>query len=413
MEVVGLDTLFCLGLSHRTAEVDVRERFAVAAQDRESLRDRLESRLGLAHHVVVSTCNRTELYGCVSGQSPDDDLTGAVREAVFPGLDSDASYRHLGPNTVFHLYRVAAGLDSLITGETEILGQVKSAAEEARGLGATVRLLDELFTGAVKVGKRVRTETKVSEGSLSVASTAVKLARKIVGQLDDKTALVIGAGETGRLTARHLRAANVGKLIFCNRTVARAEEAAQEFGGEAIGLDALFDAMDRADVVIGSIEAPEPVVTHKLVRKLRGRTRCFVDISVPRSMEPSVGGRSDLFAFDIDDLAELVEAKAAEREAQITRIDEILVEEMHKFLSRQTYNWLTPMVTDLKSSFDDVVTKARAEFPTVDEVTLQRLASRLFGVTVQGIKTASRDRFRVADVRRAYQSFLLLEGPTS
>ncbi|MCB9834369.1 MAG: glutamyl-tRNA reductase [Planctomycetes bacterium] len=403
------NTLFIYGMNHRTCEVEVRGRFALDEEGRRRTRVRLLDELGLVEDVLLSTCNRTELYGHWDGegQAPDDGQS--LRERVFAGLDAGLSpYLYRGWNACFHLFRVVAGLDSMIVGESEILRQVKVAFEESLAEGGPGRVLTDLFRQALEVGKKIRTETSVASGSLSVAATAVKLGLKIVGQLEGKTVLVIGAGETGALTARHLKAQKPGRLLILNRTVAKAEALAAELGGEAGPLDQLRDAARAADLIIGAIERPEPIVERDVLAGAPRKTRCFVDISVPRSIAPEVAETPGAFHFDIDDLAQLIEQARSERAQEARKGDEIIVSEVHKFLAKQHFVGLAPLVQEMRDAFDEVLGRTLAEGESAHAFRgeAQRLAKRLLGVSLDTLKRSSRTHITREQVRAAYELFL-------
>ncbi|MCA9319429.1 MAG: glutamyl-tRNA reductase [Planctomycetes bacterium] len=410
----GWNSLFVFGMNHRSAEVDVRERFALSPEGRGRLRGQLAHDEELSSHVLVSTCNRTELFGCLGGKRGGGvTLAGELRTLVFPLLEARyAPYLFEGWEAVFHLFRLASGLDSMVLGESEILRQVKQAAEESREAGMPARILLDLFRQALMVGKRVRTETPLGEGSLSVAATAVKLARKVVGELDDKSALVLGAGETGRLAARHLKSAGVQSLCILNRSVDRAEAAAKELGCEFGGLDGLRSALESVDVVVSAIEAPEPLLTRASLKGLSSRRRCLVDISMPRSIAPDITNHPGVFTFDLDDLASLVDSAKSEREAAMHQADEIIVAEVHKFLAQQTYVELTPMVRELqerwRATVDETLERPALDSSVRDEV--ERLSKRLLGLGLDVLKRSHRQHHRLEEIRAAYGAFLERTG---
>lgn len=398
--------IITFGMSHHVADVEVRERFAVGGDAREELRERLASELAIPSQVLVSTCNRTELYAAVEGADAQARFDEALRRIVFPGLDARVRpYYHVGHEAVFHLFRVSAGLDSMVVGETEILGQLRDAFEASRQTGPIDRTLQDLFRQALTVGKRVRTETSVGEGGLSVAATAVRLAKKIVGDLDRHHAVIIGAGETGVLTARHLQSGGIGSMCFVNRTLERATTAAEEFGAESLPLDDLVHALQKADVVICAVESPEPVITRATLKKLRSRTRCLVDISVPRAISRDAADAPGTFVFDIDDIANLVDSVRDERAGQVGRADEIVVAEVHKFLSNRTFAGMTPLVEELKRGFGETLD---ATVPNEDGArdASEKLAKRLLGVALESLKKSSRTQHSVDHIRASYEMFL-------
>ena len=407
------DSIFSLGLNHRTAAVDVRERFALDLDQRCGVRKRLSSSFELPRNVLLSTCNRTEIYGIVEQGPPDEEFLHGIERLLFPDLGAEfRPFRFTGWAAIFHVFRVSAGLDSMVVGESEILGQVRSAFEETLEDGEPGRLLQDLFREAMVVGKRVRSETQLGEGSLSVASTAVKLAAKVVGSLEGKRGLVIGAGATGVLTARHMKAAGIGSLTVLNRTVERAEAAAIEIGAVAGGLDRLVPALGEADVVVACIQSPEPLIDAGTLRKIDARTRCLIDISVPRCVDASAGEHAGTFCFDIDDLTSLIETAREERKSQIVAAESIIVHEVQKLLARQTYAAMTPLVTELKTAFASIMedTIASSGAATEREAT-ERLTRRLLGSALDTLKKSSRRQSDHEQIRAAYEVFVKeLEG---
>ncbi len=405
MNAAQCNSLFILGMNHRVAEVDVRGRYSLSPPQREEVRRELCEK-GLEGNVLLSTCNRTELYGAHQEESAREaeDYTSLI----FPDHDNAFQpYWHTGWNTVFHLFRVSAGLDSMIVGESEILRQVKVAFEESLQAGVSGRVLTDLFRQALEVGKRIRTETQIAMGSVSVAATAVKLARKIFGSLKGRSALIIGAGETGLQTARHLKSEGVSDLALLNRTLEKAEAAASQLGGRAAGLDDLAREIHGADLVIGAVEAPEPLVTAEVLKGVPRNTRCLIDISVPRSMGPDVAQHPGIFHFDIDDLTQLIQDARSEREEEARRSKDIVVAEVHKFLARQHFTGLAPLVQDMRQAFDETLGKTIEKAPAdAFAAEAQKLARRLLGVSLNTLKLASRTHVSVEQVRGAYEVFL-------
>ncbi|WP_373508108.1 glutamyl-tRNA reductase, partial [Thiocapsa sp.] len=304
--------LLVLGLNHKTAPVDVRERLAFGPDIIVgALRD-LTSCDGVAEGVVLSTCNRTEIYCAVQDCSEEavrhwlSRFHGVEQERVGPFL-----YAYLGRDAVTHLLRVCSGLDSMVLGEPQILGQVKTAYQTATDCTATGKLLGRLFQHAFSVAKTVRTETAIGSSPVSVAFAAVNLARQIFSDLSQQTALLIGAGETIELAARHLHRAGIGRIIVANRTVERAHELAAQFDGYAIALAEIGNHLAEADIVIASTASPLPVLgkgtVERALKKRKHRPMFMVDIAVPRDIEPEVRELSDVYLYTIDDLQGVID----------------------------------------------------------------------------------------------------------
>lgn len=400
--------LFLIGLNHKAANAEWRSRFALPADRRDHVRRTLKEELEVAGTVVLSTCNRTEVYA-LSQKALDDAFHDRLSGLVFPAA-TGAEFRpyvHRGRDAVFHLFRVVSGLDSMILGESEILGQVKHAFEEAMTEGKAPRTLSDLFRQALSVGKRVRSETQLGQGSVSVASTAVKLAKKIVGRLDDKRVLLIGAGETGVVVARHLKDAPVKSLKILNRTAEKAAAVAAEMGGVGAGFEKKNDWLDEADVVIVCVEAPEPVLGPDDMKKVSSRTRCIIDISIPRAVDPKIADCDGVFSFDLDDLDRLVRQSEDERQKNTGAAHEIVVEETHKFLALQTLATWSPLVSTLRESLDAALAETLREADGAElEPRLKKLAAKMLARTMDGLKTSVRKSHDENELKNAYERYL-------
>jgi glutamyl-tRNA reductase len=308
-----------LGWSHRAADAAARE--ALAAVPVERVLAELKAR-GAAEAVAVSTCNRFELYAASSREAPTARslLLAVLSELAGCEIVAAADARD-DADAVSHLFSVAAGLDSLVVGESEILGQVKAAYETAKAVGMTGKRLNVLFQRALYVGKKVRTETAIAAGSASVPSVAVQLAESIFGRLDGKSALILGAGAMAELAAKHLVARGVGRLAVANRTWERAYALAARFSGEAVAWSAVGDALVEADVLIASTGAPTAVVTRAMVERALGRrggrSLFVIDIAMPRDVEESVHQLDGVYLYRLEDLESIVAKNLASRAESI------------------------------------------------------------------------------------------------
>ncbi|QJQ96470.1 MULTISPECIES: glutamyl-tRNA reductase [Halomonadaceae] len=322
-------TLLALGINHKTAAVEVREQVAFTPTQLESALAELRALPDVQEAAVLSTCNRTELY-CVTGTNGER----AILEWLgrFHGLESidlsRCAYHYLDGDAARHLMRVAAGLDSMVLGEPQILGQLKEAYQIARqhkGLGGE---LERLFQHTFAVAKQVRTETGIGENPVSVAYAAVSMASHIFDDFSRARALLIGAGETIELVARHLHDAGVKELIVANRTLERAARLAEQFNGEAIVLTDIPHALERADIVISSTAAPLPILgkgmVERALKKRRHRPIFMVDIAVPRDIEPQVGELSDVFLYTVDDLHEVIEENRRHRQVAANQAEALI-----------------------------------------------------------------------------------------
>ena len=326
-----------IGINHRTAPVEIREKVVFASEElSEALRE-LVAVAGVRESLIVSTCNRTELY-CYSdsGTEPLTQWLAAWHDLSAHNLDIQGSlYRLQGTAAVEHLFAVACGLDSLVLGEPQILGQLKDAYRAALDEGVTGPYLNRLCQTAFSVAKRVRTQTRIGANAVSVASAAVSMARTVFERFEGHTALLVGAGETIALAARHLHANGLRRVIVANRSIERAQELANEFNGFAIGLDALAAHLAEADIVISSTASPTPVITYQAVRAaLRARRRkpiFMVDIAVPRDIEPEVSKLEDIYLFTIDDLQNVVNENLASRREAAHDANDMLATEIALF----------------------------------------------------------------------------------
>ena len=331
-------TLLAIGLNHKTAPLDIRERIAFGPDILAGALRSLTDDPALSEGAILSTCNRTEIY-CV--------LSAARRECVcdwlgrFHGIDTARLapylYTHVDRAAVTHLLEVASGLDSMVLGEPQILGQVKAAFQSASAAGTAGKLLGRLFQHTFTVAKQVRTDTAIGNSPVSVAFAAVSLARQIFTDLKDQTALLIGAGETIELAARHLRQQGVGRIIVANRTVERAHDLAAQFEGYAISLPELGTHLPEADIIISSTASPVPVLgkgTVERALKIRKRRPIFmVDIAVPRDIEPEVADLDDVYLYTVDDLQGVVEDGLRSRQAAAEAAREIIAVHTDEFLA--------------------------------------------------------------------------------
>ena len=402
--------LLLVGLSHRTAPVSVRENCAVAPDGLPERLTQLQQAPGMQECWVLSTCNRTEVLAATT------DLVAAqeiVRDRFFDRVDGAAVYAHKGTEAVFHLFRVAAGLDSQILGESQILAQMKMATDAAREAGTVGHALAPLLQQAFSLGKRVRRETRVGEGTLSVARAAVELGAKVCGALDEATALVVGAGETGVLVARNLVAAGVRDLRFANRTFSRAEKAASEFSGQAVRMEDLRAVLPEMDFVIVSVNAPAAVIGPEQIDDARMRKRdrspVMIDISVPRAIDPVLEDHPNLLVHSLDDLDAIVARHHQERRAEVEGAERMLVGEVHKWLALRAYSALKPVIAGMRDHFQEVQDAVMAEQRVEDPRTLElmsRLTRRLLDAALVRMKEGARESYSEDFLDRRYRHYL-------
>ena len=400
--------LFVSGLSHKTAPIAVREQLAVEEDKlREILLD-VHATGVLAEVVILSTCNRVEVYGVA-------DVPGEARALAFRrlgqhrGLDLAAVepllYTKSGAEAVHHCFRVAASLDSMILGEPQILGQVKEAFALAQSCQTVGPLLHHLWSQAFAVAKKVRTETELARHAVSVSFAAVELARKFFGSLDGKAVLLIGAGKMGELAAKHLVDQGAFQIFVANRTWARAQEMARALAGTAVPFEEWPEALSLVDIVITSTGAPEPIVRRAQVERSlqtrRSRPLFFIDIGVPRDVEPGVNELDAVFCYDIDDLRQVVESNLRERLRE-ARKGEVLVErEMEKFVARAQDLEVVPTIVSLRDRLEVIrrgeVEKAYATLPDADvqtrktiEAMSQAIVNKILHTPIATLRERSR-----------------------
>ena len=385
-----------LGVSHRTAPVELRERLDFSSRDLGAAIEALALRPSAAETVVLSTCNRSEIY-VVSGDPARarEEVTGFLSEyhRLPESVFTPHLFSHDSEAAVRHLFRVAAGLDSIVVGEPQILGQVKDAFQAAAEHHRAGPVLSKLFHWSFLVGKRVRTETGLGEGAVSVSFAAVALARKIFGQLNGRRVLVVGAGEISTLTAQHLRANGVGEILVTSRTQAHAEALAASVNGRSVPWDDLAQGVAASDIVVTATGSQRPIITRAQVEAGRHRRDplFIIDIAVPRDVEASVGDIEQVFLYNVDDLQTLVQENLSRRSSEVDRAEAIVAEEVAKFGAWQRSRGAVPTIVALRERFDRI---RRSE--------LNRLDGKLSGLTPEA-------RTRVDEVTRLIVEKLLLE----
>ncbi|MET0009741.1 MAG: glutamyl-tRNA reductase [Candidatus Thiodiazotropha sp. 6PLUC9] len=322
-------SILALGLNHKTAPVDIREKVTFGPDIIAGALRSLQENPAVNETVILSTCNRTEIY-CILNEEDHEPLADWISR--FHGLSNSRVqpylYNHFGLDAVKHLLRVSCGLDSLVLGEPQILGQVKAAYQTATDAGTTGKLLYKLFQHAFSAAKQIRTDTAIGNSPVSVAFAAVSLAKQIFSDLSEQTALLIGAGETVELAARHLNQNGIGRIIVANRTVEKAHTLASQFDGYAIALTELSNHLSEADIVISSTASPLPVLgkgtVESALKERKHRPIFMVDIAVPRDIEPEVSDLSDIYLYTVDDLDEVIQENMRSREEAAEQAEEII-----------------------------------------------------------------------------------------
>jgi glutamyl-tRNA reductase len=360
--------LLAIGVSHMTAPLELRERAALTEGRAAGVLSELVADEGVQEAAAISTCNRTELYLYAADPVAAESLALATlaREAdIRPTELVGHLYSLRGPDAAHQVFRVTAGLESMIIGEAEIQGQVKRAYELALVEGATGPILNRLFRGALAAGKRARTETGISEGALSVPQVAVELAQRSLGDLGSRRVLVVGAGETAELTARALSARGVEAVFIANRRYDRAIGLAQRFGGRAVRFEELPEQMAEADIVASSTSSPHSIVEREALAEVMSqradRPLLLIDLAVPRDIHPACRELAGVTLYDMDDLQALVERNASGREAEARRADGVLRSELARFERWLATQDVAPTIVALRSRGNEVVERVLAE----------------------------------------------------
>ncbi|MGB9408915.1 MAG: glutamyl-tRNA reductase [Terracidiphilus sp.] len=356
-------TLALIGVNHKTAPIELRERIAISREDLPETTRALAAVPGVAECMIVSTCNRVEILAAVD--SPSADLASFLHRhfGLDPALLAPHLYEHRDQEAVRHLFRVAASLDSMVVGEPQILGQVKEAFAVARASGTVGGQLEHLLQSTFAAAKRVRTETEIGSNSVSIASVAVELAQKIFGSLQGRTVFLVGAGKMSELAARHLVQQGAGAILVTNRTLERARRMAETFQGQVIPFEELYEAASQADIVISSTGAPHPIFHREhgqaFLHRRRNRPMFFIDIAVPRDVDPEMGKLEGIFVYDIDDLQQVAAAHLSERSREAKDAEALIAGEVERFHQRLLTVNVAPAIVALQRQAEEI---RQAEF---------------------------------------------------
>jgi glutamyl-tRNA reductase len=423
-----------VGLSHRTAPVEVREKLALSADVLPELLARLSARPELSESMFLSTCNRVEVFAAAPHAEGLLAATRAVRDVLAQqgGATGDEAmapylYERTGQAAVRHIFRVAASLDSMVMGEPQILGQVKDAYDAASAAGTLGSVLGRCMTRAFTVAKRVRTDTQLGAGTVSISSVAVELATRIFGDLAGHSVLLLGAGEMAEAAARSL-GKGARHVRVCNRSFDRAATLAGAIGGDAVQWDALADELTRADVVVASTSSRSYVVTHDVVRRAmkerKGRTLLFVDIAVPRNVEPSVHGIDNVYVYNVDDLEQQVALGLKSRASEAEAAEKIVAAELLDFESWQRGLTVAPVIVALRTRTHDLLlaeveralTGRLKHLPDADRATLRQVidgaANKLLHLPTTRLREGASSPDGADLVRAVVHLFDLPESPS-
>ncbi|MCL1138357.1 glutamyl-tRNA reductase [Shewanella pneumatophori] len=396
-------SLVAIGINHKTATVDLREKVAFAPDRIHDAMKSLASLTPSGEAVIISTCNRTELY-CNNSEAADvvawlEEYHQLSHEAVEPCL-----YQYQDQEAVKHLMRVSAGLDSLILGEPQILGQVKQSFVKAKEAGSVGSTMDKLFQNTFSVAKKIRTETEIGAAAVSVAFAAVSMAKHIFSSLSTTQVLLVGAGETIELVARHLKDNGVSTMVVANRTISRAEAMCEEFGATAITLEQIPDFLPKADIVISSTASPLPILgkgmVEKALKQRRHQPMLLVDIAVPRDIEAEVADLDDAFLYTVDDLQSIIEQNMASRREAAQQAELIADDQAHQFMewirSLESVDSIREYRTQSMAIKDELVERAvnkLAQGGNCEQVLLElanKLTNKLIHAPTQALTAASR-----------------------
>jgi glutamyl-tRNA reductase len=423
-------TLALIGINHKTAPIELRERIAISRDELAETTRALAALPGVSECMIVSTCNRVELLASL--ESPETDLASFLHSqfALDPALLAPHIYRHYDQDAVRHLFRVAASLDSMVVGEPQILGQVKDAYAVARTAGAVGSQLEHLLQSTFAAAKRVRSETEIGSNSVSIASVAVELAQKIFGSLNGRTVFLVGAGKMSELAARHLVQQGAGAILVTNRTQERARQLAEPFNGRVIPFESLYDAASEADIIISSTGAPHPIFRREhgqaFMHRRRNRPMFFIDIAVPRDVEPAVNQIEGIFVYDIDDLQQVAAAHMEERGRQAGDAEALIDAEVERFHQRRRTVNVAPAIVTLQRQAEEMrlaeLKRMHAKLGTLSDEQLvavealtRGLVNKFLHVPMQALKQAARenDALRVEALCEAWSLPTVADRPTN
>ncbi len=359
-----MNQLVSVGTSHHVAPIEFREKLAFSEEQLIESLQRLRESDQVQEAVILSTCNRVELYAVAHSVRNADAAAKMLLEflAQYHQMSVESlkkwCYLHHNLETIQHLFRVTASLDSMVVGESQILGQVKASYNRSRETGAVGTVLNRLFTKAFSVGKRVRSETTITAGAVSISYAAVELAKKIFNTLEGKTVAILGAGEMSELTAKHLVANGVSKVVVANRTYARAVKVAEKFNGTPLAYDSNLDFLMAADIVISSTDAPHYLINRQpladIMRRRRHRYMFLIDIAVPRDIDPDVSKVDHAFLYNIDDLEAVVASNLQDRQQEAVQAERIVAEEAKRFYNQLQVFQVNPTIKAIHQQFQQV-----------------------------------------------------------
>jgi len=408
---VNSPILTVVGVNHKTAPIEVRERIAIARADLPEVVRALAAEPGVAECMIVSTCNRVEVMAAVEEGTTEIAAFLERQFSLDPSLLRPHLYQHRDQDAIRHLFRVAASLDSMVVGESQILGQVKEAFAVAKTAGTVGGQLESLLQGAFAAAKKVRTETEIGANSVSIASVAVELAKKIFGSLEGRTIFLVGAGKMCELSARHLLQQGAASILVTNRTIEKARRMAEPFGGKVIPYEQMYHAASQADIVITSTSAPHPIFGREhgqaFLHKRRNRPMFFIDLAVPRDVDPAMGELEGIFVYDIDDLQAVAAAHMAERSREASDAEAIVAAEVERFHLRRRAVNAAPAIVALQRQAEELrqaelrrvqarLGSLNAEQLAAVEALTRGLVNKFLHPPMQALKQAARDNNQIS-----------------
>ncbi|MGE5410313.1 MAG: glutamyl-tRNA reductase [Clostridiales bacterium] len=396
--------LLAVSINHRTAPVELRESLHLSQDEIKQMLKGLKDTL-FSEGFIISTCNRTEIYGFpLNPHTNFNDLQKFLIDNKSVGGIGPANFQNFfSCSAINHLFRVSAGIDSLFMGDNQILGQVKESFQLSEDIDFAGFLMKRVFDSAIKVGKRTKTETIISDGAITVSYAAVQLIEKIFSNLQRKSALVIGAGETGEIAAKHLRDKGIGALTITNRTLKKAEKLAETVHARIIPFQYFKEQLNDFDIVISATSAPELILSFNDVKmamkKRNGASTCFMDIAVPRDIDPMIRELDNVFYHDIDSLKIIVEQNLKKRQAEVPKVESIVMEEMINLFSWYNSLEVTPTIKLLRQHFEDIraeeVEKLKNKFTNEDieklDLVTKRIINKLLHHPTVELKKISED----------------------
>ena len=398
-----MNHLRSIGISHHTAAVDVRERMWLSIDETREAIDQLTKRF-FNECVLISTCNRTELYGLTPQPAANDaELKRFLIDFKKAGdtVRPDHFREGLAGEAVSHLFQVAAGVDSMVIGDIQILSQVKEAFQISREMNALGPVTNRLMQSTMHVGKRVRTETAICEGAVSVSYAAVELANKIFADLSKKSVLLIGAGETGELTLKHLAGRGIGSIQVANRTREKAESLVAQFGGSVVDYDDMRNALKAVDIVVTSVQSPSYVVQpddiQQVMRQRSNNPLFVIDIGVPRNVNPASRRIENVFLYDIDSLNAIVDKNLDKRMAEVPKVQRIIEEELTDFLHWHNSLQVGPTIHDLRDALESIraqeveknINRFKPEDRELVEIITKRIINKVLHQPVTSLKAGT------------------------